>query len=139
MVSKGWTATILRLPPMKFSPRSLGLGLAGALIAVGGVALRPAGQDSATGLADLEAGTRFWIAFVVGGLLIGVIALAINIANRLARLVLVITVAAMGLAAAAAVQDTAMGTDDVLGFGFITGGIIISVAVMVTDVVRRPE
>lgn len=124
---------------MKLTPRSLGLGLAGALIAVGGVALRPVEQSTATGLADLEAGTRFWIAFVLGGLLIGVIALAVNIANRLARLLLVMTVAAMGVAAAAALQDTAMEVDDVLGFGFITGGIIISVGVMLTDVVRRPE
>lgn len=124
---------------MKLTPRSLGLGLAGALIAVGGVALRPVEQSTATGLADLEAGTRFWIVFVLGGLLIGVIALAVNIANRLARLLLVMTVAAMGVAAAAALQDTAMEVDDVLGFGFITGGIIISVGVMLTDVVRRPE
>jgi hypothetical protein len=124
-------------PPAAESPKS-GLGailfaLAGVLVLSGGFFLREDPTLSAanrTTLEGLQAGGRFWFAFVLGGLLMVGVGFALAVGVRWARaaavLLLVVVVIVFGLSAQSATPEA----DFLLAYGFIAGGVVIGVAVL---------
>jgi hypothetical protein len=78
----------------------------------------------------LQSGGRFWFAFVLGGLLMAAVSIAIAAGYRWARfaavLVLITLVVMFALSAQAAPPDA----NDLFAYGFIAGGIVIGVAVL---------
>jgi hypothetical protein len=123
--------------PVAESPKSdLGailFALGGVLILSGGFFLREDPTLSAanrTTLEGLQAGGRFWFAFVLGGLLMVGVGFALAVGTRWARaaavLLLVVVVIVFGLAAQSATPEA----DFLLAYGFIAGGVVIGVAVL---------
>jgi hypothetical protein len=124
-------------PPAAESPKSdLGailFALAGVLVLSGGFFLREDPTLSAanrTTLEGLQAGGRFWFAFVLGGLLMVGVGFALAVGVRWARaaavLLLVVLVVVFGLSAQSATPEA----DFLLAYGFIAGGVVIGVAVL---------
>lgn len=124
-------------PAAAESPKS-GLGailyaLGGVMILSGGFFLREDPTLSAanrTTLEGLQAGGRFWFAFVLGGLLMVGVGFVLAVGARWARvaavLLLVVVVIVFGLAAQSATPEA----DSLLAYGFIAGGVVIGVAVL---------
>ncbi len=127
-----------RVPaPEPEQPRSnigaIVFALGGVLVLSGGFFLR---QDptlsaaSRTTFEGLQAGGRFWLAFVIGGLLMAGVAFALAVGTRWGRsaaaLVLVGVVIVFGIAA----QNATPNADFLLAYGFIAGGIVVGVTVL---------
>ncbi len=107
--------------------------LGGVLVLAGGIFLRddPTLDASQTTIdAGLGAGGRFWFGFVIGGILMAAVAVMMALRLRVARAAAVITlillIAMFGLAA----QDASPGSDFLLAYGFVAGGIVAGVAVL---------
>ena len=116
-----------------------GLAVAAALVAGGGVLLRPPVGNAAQSEAQLSGGVSFWVAFVVGGALIGLVAVIINFFNRTARLVAILVVLTLIVLFAIALGDLNVETTGLLGYGFVAGGILVAVGVMFVDTIGRVD
>jgi uncharacterized membrane protein YphA (DoxX/SURF4 family) len=117
----------------KSSLGAIVLALGGVLVLAGGFFLRDDPTLDAsrrTAEAGLQASGRFWLAFVIGGVLLGGVAVMLAARMRVARAAavvsLILVIAVFGLAA----QDTTPGSDFLLAYGFIAGGIVAGVAVL---------
>ena len=112
---------------------AIGMALAGALVILGGTFLRDGREPgSPTNLFDTPQAPDFWVAFVLGGVLMLVAAYVMSIGWRPARAVaigLVLTLLAL-FALSASRSDT--GSERITAYGFIAGGLVIAVAVLVT-------
>jgi hypothetical protein len=127
--------------PVPTSLGAIGLAVAGALILLGGTFLNlggGVGPNATTG--DPEAnGFEFWLAFIIGGVLMIGIGYAMSIGMRIARViaiaVLVGLIAVFGLAIAGAEADNSRLT----AYGFIAGGLVVGVTVLSSGSLRQPD
>jgi len=127
-----------RLPePEPEQPRSrigaIVFALGGVLVVAGGFFLRDSPTLSSanrTASEGLQAGGRFWFAFVVGGLLMLAVAVILALGLRFARAAAVLTLITLIVVFALAAQDTSTEADFLFAYGFIAAGIVVGVAVL---------
>ena len=123
-------------PPMERAKSSLGaivFALGGVLVLSGGFFLRedptlsPANRTTVEGL---QAGGRFWFAFVLGGLLMVGVAPVLAVGTRWARAAAVLTLLGLIVVFGLAAQSATPEADFLLAYGFIAGGVVVGVAVL---------
>ncbi len=106
---------------------AIAFALGGVMAIAGGVLLR----DDPVG--------NFWLAFVLGGLLMVGAALAIARRTKWSRMAAVVAVSALvvvfGLAARSATPDA----DHLLAYGFIAGGVVVGIAVVAAGSFGEPD
>ena len=107
---------------------AIGFAVAGALIVLGG-----------TFLDDVETGTDYRLYFVVGGVLMIALAYVMSIGARVAQVVASVLLVAMVVVFGVAIQQSAPGTTQLTAFGFIAGGIVVGVAVLVSGSLSRSD
>ena len=111
---------------------AIAFALGGVLVFLGGLFLRNIDPVAASrqALTSDFAGVEFWLAFVVGGLLMLALAFIMSFGNRWARLLSLLVVA--GLIALFAYSLTVNEGDggQFAAYGFIAGGVVIGVAVL---------
>ena len=119
---------------------AIGMALAGALIILGGTFLSDGrDQGSTTSLFDTPAAADFWIAFVIGGVLLLLAAYVMSTGWRPARAVAVGLVVVMLVVFGLSASRSDASASRITAFGFIAGGLVISVAVLVTGGVRDTD
>lgn len=127
-----------RVPtPEPVAPKSnLGaivFALGGVLVLSGGFFLREDPTLSAmsrTTSEGLQAGGRFWFAFVIGGLVMAGVAVVLAIGRRWARAAAVLVLSGLVILFGIAAQNATPEADFLLAYGFIAGGIVVGVAVL---------
>lgn len=126
-------------PRISSNLAAVGYAVAGALVVLGGSLLSAAG-GSATSL-EGAAGSDFdfWVAFVVGGILMIAAAYVMSVGTRLARLVATIVLVAVVVTFGFAVNQTVAGTTRLTAYGFIAGGLVVGVSVLVSGSLRQSE
>lgn len=111
---------------------AIAFALGGLLVLLGGIFLRPDATASVQRTAEdaSVAGVAFWVAFVVGGLLMVALAFVMSLGNRWSRLVALLCVAGIVGLFAYAVSQSAGDSTEFTAYGFIAGGIVVGVAVL---------
>jgi VIT1/CCC1 family predicted Fe2+/Mn2+ transporter len=106
--------------------------LGGVLVLLGGTLLRtaPAGIASPGTARTSVAGVEFWLAFVIGGLLMVAVAYVISLGSATARIAALLVVGAIVLLFGYAVSVINGGSSFFTAYGFIAGGVIVGVAVL---------
>lgn len=121
---------------------AIALAIGGVMVLAGGFVFSPQG---ATGLSGQEqppvtdGSGRFWLAFVIGGLVVAGLAYLLAAARPWARVVAAIVLLVLAVFFALAVQDESFGSLDILGYGFIAGGLVVGVAVVFSGSLNRGE
>jgi hypothetical protein len=108
--------------------------VAGALVVLGGTFLNPA-----DGLAGNGDGFEFWLAFVIGGVLMIGLAYVMSIGTRVAQLVATVVLLAMILVFGFAVDAGQGDAAQLTAFGFIAGGLVVGVAVLFSGSLRQSD
>ncbi|MFP3882163.1 MAG: hypothetical protein ACLFWH_07595 [Actinomycetota bacterium] len=123
-------------PQISSNLAAIGYAVAGALVVLGGSLLSGAG-----GLATAPEGSDFdfWIAFVAGGILMIAAAYVMSVGTRLARLIATSVLGAVIVTFGFAVNQTVAGTTQLTAYGFIAGGLVLGVAVLVSGSLRQSE
>lgn len=126
-------------PRISSNLAAVGYAVAGALVVLGGSLLSAAGGTATTlegaGSSDFD----FWIAFVAGGILMIAAAYVMSVGTRLARLIATIVLGAVIVTFGFAVNQTVAGTTRLTAYGFIAGGLVVGVAVLVSGSLRQSE
>jgi uncharacterized membrane protein YccC len=107
--------------------------LGGILVLSGGFFLRQDPTMSAasrTTAEGLQAGGRFWFAFVIGGLLMAGVAFVLAIGTPWGRVAAVLVLVGLVIVFGIAAQNATPDADFLLAYGFIAGGIVVGVAVL---------
>ncbi|MGH8916188.1 MAG: hypothetical protein ACRDZM_16955 [Acidimicrobiia bacterium] len=128
-----------RIPPPEPTPPKSNIGaivyaLGGVLVLSGGFFLREDPTMTAVSRSaseGLQAGGRFWLAFVIGGLLMAGTAFALAVGARWARAVAVLALVGLVVVFGIAAQSATPEAGFLLAYGFIAGGIVVGVAVLV--------
>lgn len=119
--------------PARSSLPGIAFALGGALVLAGGLFLNAAPEpvaQLATGVEEVSSGGQFWVAFVVGGALMGVVAFILAMGSRMARVVAILVLAAVIVAFVFAAREASLDANDLMAYGFIAGGIVVGVAVV---------
>lgn len=116
-------------PRISSNLAAVGYAVAGALVVLGG-SLLSAADDSPF---------DFWIAFVVGGILMIGSAYVMSIGTGFARVMAAIVLAAMILTFGFAVSQMVAGTTQLTAYGFIAGGLVVGVAILVSGSLRQSQ
>lgn len=118
---------------------AVGYAVAGALVVLGGALLSAAGSSASAlegaGGSDFD----FWIAFVVGGILMIAAAYVMSVGTRLARLMATIVLGAVVVTFGLAVNQAVAGTTRLTAYGFIAGGLVVGVSVLVSASLGQSE
>ena len=130
-------------PQISSKLAAIGFSIAGALIVLGGTFLNMAAVSAPTTAAlsgaEPASNVDFWLAFIVGGVLMIAVGYIMSIGTRWARtiatLVLVVMIGSFGFA----VRESATGTTELAAYGFIAGGLVVAVAVLVSGSLRQPD
>lgn len=113
---------------------AIAFALGGVLVLLGAALLRSAGDGSSLSRGTTEVveglGIDFWVAFLVGGLLIVALAYVLSIGARWARIGAILLVAILVVLFGVAVGDTATDSGHLTAYGFIAGGLVVGVAVL---------
>lgn len=118
---------------------AIGFALGGALVILGGIFLdRTSTADPAT-LRDASEGFEFWLAFIVGGVLMMAVAFVMSISSRVGRIIATIALVAMIVVFGFAVTQTDPGASELTAYGFVAGGLIVGVAVMASGSLRQSD
>jgi hypothetical protein len=107
---------------------AIGFALAGALIVLGG-----------TFLDAVDTGSDYRLAFVIGGVLMIAMAYVMSIGARLARVIAAVLLIAMVVVFGLSIQQSAPATTQLTAFGFIAGGLVVGVAVLVSGSLSQPD
>lgn len=117
---------------------ALGFAIAGALVLAGGTFLNVSGDNGDT--ATLRSGTdgsEFWIAFVIGGVLMIGAAFVMSIGTRMARGFATVVLLAVLVVVGVAISRTQPLTTQLTAYGFIAGGLLVGFAVLVSESLRQ--
>jgi hypothetical protein len=129
-------------PAVSSNLAAVGLALSGALIVAGGTFLNRddvGGQVPAT-LSEGATGDgfEFWLAFVVGGILMIGVAYVMSIGARIARLIATVILVAVIVVFGFAVSNAEANATQLTAYGFIAGGLVVGVAVLFSGSLRQP-
>jgi hypothetical protein len=122
------------MAPIPSNLAAIAFAVAGALVVLGGTFLNPA-----DGLADDGDGFEFWLAFVIGGVLMIGLAYVMSIGTRVAQLVATVVLLAMILVFGFAVDAGQGDAAQLTAFGFIAGGLVVGVAVLFSGSLRQSD
>jgi hypothetical protein len=121
---------------------AIGFAVAGALVVLGGIFLSSSSgassQPAALGDAAEGTGFDFWLAFVVGGVLMIAVGYVMSIGTRFARVMATVVLVAMILAFGLAIRD-AQSASQLTAYGFVAGGLVVGVAVLVSGSLSEPD
>lgn len=120
--------------PIRSNLGAIGLAVAGGLIILGGSFLNLDGGGNET-----ASGGDFWIAFVMGGVLMIASAFVMSIGTRFARTVAAVLLIAMIIAFGFLVSGTSADASELTAYGFIAGGLVVGVAVLFSGSLRQPD
>lgn len=120
--------------PIRSNLGAVGFAVAGGLIVLGGSFL----NIDADATAATSAG-NFWIAFVIGGVLMIAAAFVMSIGARFARIVATLLLVAMIVLFGFLVGDAGGDASELTAYGFIAGGLVVGVAVLFSGSLRQPE
>ena len=110
---------------------AIAFALGGLLVVLGGIFLRDSAPVGSTQTLTTEfAGVDFWLAFLVGGLLMVALAFIMSLGNRWARLLSLLVVAGIVALFAYSLTVNEGDSDQFAAYGFIAGGVVIGVAVL---------
>jgi hypothetical protein len=124
--------------PIASNLAAIGFAVAGALVILGGTFLNI--SPATLGLTpQTESGSDFWLAFVIGGVLMVGAGFVMSIGSRLARTIALGVLLAMIVAFVLAVRGFDADTGTLTAYGFIAGGLVVGVAVLFSGSLRRPE
>lgn len=116
---------------------AIGFAVAGAMILLGGTFLNiQDGTESLTFSGD-SSSVEFWLAFVIGGVLMVGAAYVMSIGVRIARLIAIVLLLAMVVVFGILVSQTTAEASDLAAYGFIAGGIVVGVAVLFSGSLRQ--
>lgn len=112
---------------------AIGLAVSGVLMVLGGFMVRsleaPSGLEVFQG-AEVDDPSRFWLAFVIGGLLMGAIGYIVAIGRRSARWVALLVLGAVVLFLVQAGGEVSNESGHLIAYGFVAGGIVVGVAIL---------
>lgn len=124
-------------PPLELTTSRVGpiaLALAGALVLVGSTFLRTADAGIAQSRARSEiiegSGVEFWMAFMLGGVLLVAAAYILSIGASWGRMAALIILAVVVVLFGMVVSDTATDVSHLTAYGFLAGGLAVGVAVL---------
>ena len=121
---------------------AIGFAVAGALVILGGTILNRGGGETSPRLFAGDAGSsdfEFWIAFVVGGVLMVAAAYVMSIGTRVARVVAIVLIVVMIVVFGLAVRGARSDPGELTAYGFIAGGLVVGIAVLVSGSNRQPD
>lgn len=126
--------------PISSNLAAIGFALAGAMIVLGGVILdqtaappRPLSGDATGSPFD------FWIAFVIGGILMIGTAYVMSIGTRFARIIALVILLGMIVVFGFAVAETDAEASQLAAYGFIAGGLVVGVAVLSSGSLKQSD
>lgn len=124
--------------PISSNLGAIGFALAGALVILGGTFLR--GEESAVAARAASADDfEFWLAFVIGGVLMVASALVMSIGTRVARIVATVILIGMIVVFGFAVTGFEADATQLTAYGFIAGGLVVGVAVLFSGALRQVD
>jgi hypothetical protein len=127
--------------PILSNLAAIGFAVAGALVVLGGTFLNISGDVAPVSLTSEDGGGDFdfWLAFVIGGVLMIGVAYVMSMGSRLARLVALLVLLALVVVFGFAVAQSVSGTSQLTAYGFIAGGLVVGVAVLFSGSLREPD
>ena len=126
-------------PEERSNLAALGFALAGALIVLGGVFLDGSQDAAALSRSAEPDGFDFWLAFIVGGVLMIGVAYVMSIGSRGARIVALVILGAMVVAFGFAVSGGDTNTSELTAYGFVAGGLVVGVAVLFSGSINSTD
>ncbi|MGH3649411.1 MAG: hypothetical protein ACRDU9_01780 [Acidimicrobiia bacterium] len=128
-------------PPVPTNLGAIGLAVAGALILLGGTFLNMGdGVEPNAFAGDPETnGFEFWLAFIIGGVLMIGIGYVMSIGMRIARGIAIVVVVALIAVFGYAVAGNEADNSRVMAYGFIAGGLVVGVTVLSSGSLRQPD
>jgi hypothetical protein len=125
--------------PSRLAPIALAIG--GAMVLAGGFVFSPQATSQFAGdeQAPVDGAGRFWLAFVIGGLLVAGLAYVLATGRLWARVAAVLVLLGIVVLFAISVQGDSLGPADILGYGFIAGGLVVGVAVVFSGSLSRGD
>lgn len=115
---------------------AIGVAVAGALVVLGGTFLN-IGDDAAT--LSSQSNLEWGLAFVVGGVLMVAASVVMAIGTRLAGGIATLALVAVIVLFGFAVSQAGGGTSQIAAYGFIAGGIVVGIAVLVSGELGQPD
>ncbi len=119
---------------------AIGFAVAGALVVLGGVLLNMSPAEEVSRFGEFESsGSEFWVAFVVGGALMVAAAFVMSIGTPVSRLVATVALFAVVAMFVWTVSTTEANSGELTAYGFIAGGVVVGVAVLVAGSLRSRD
>ena len=130
---------VVETPPIPSNLAAIGFAVAGALVVLGGTFLNL--DDSGSGGPSLTDGDgfEFWLAFIIGGVLMIGAAYVMSIGARIARLVATVFLLLMIVTFGFAVSDSGGDATRITAYGFIAGGLVVGIGVVFSGSIRQPS
>lgn len=122
---------------------AIALALGGVLVLLGGTFLRVAPTSGVSPQTIEETtnrgGAEFWLAFVVGGLLMVAVAYVMSIGTRWARVLALLVMAGVVLLFGWVITGAVTDTSHLTAYGFIAGGLVVGVGVLFSGGLHSSE
>jgi hypothetical protein len=122
---------------------AIAFALGGVLVLLGGTFLRIAPTTGASAQTVEDAadsgGAEFWLAFVLGGLLMVGVAYVMSIGTRWARTVSLLVMAVVVAVFAWVISNAVNDSSHLTAYGFIAGGLVVGVAVLFSGGLQNTE
>lgn len=125
-------------PKISSNLAAVGFAVAGALIVLGGTLLNLSDRSGPAALSS-DSDFQFWIAFLVGGVLMIGAAFVMSTGARLARLIATLVLAGVVVTFGFAVSESTTEASELSAFGFIAGGLVVGVAVLASGSMGQPD
>lgn len=116
--------------PISSNLAAVGFAVAGAMVVLGGVILDQTTPPQTLSGEASGSSFQFWIAFVVGGILMMAAAYVMSIGTRFARTIALVILLTMVVVFGFAVAETEAATSQLAAYGFIAGGLVVGVSVL---------
>ncbi len=127
-------------PQIPSNLAAIGFAVAGALVVLGGSFLSITGRSAVAFRGEAEAGgLAFWLAFVIGGISMIAVAYVMSIGARGARVIAAVALVAVIIVFGFAVAGSEPGVTEITAYGFISGGLVVGVAVLVSGSLRQSD
>jgi len=120
--------------PPKSNLSAITFALGGVLVFAGGAFLRAAPELVGSDTVVLGS---FWLAFMIGGVLMVAVAYFLSRGARWAQVLAVLALVGLIVVFALAVQDVTSDPNDLLAYGFLAGGIVVGVSVLFSGTLNR--
>lgn len=127
-------------PQIPSNLAAIGFAVAGALVVLGGSFLSITDRSAVAFRGGEEAGgLAFWLAFVIGGISMIAVAYVMSIGARGARVIAAVALVAVIIVFGFAVAGSEPGVTEITAYGFISGGLVVGVAVLVSGSLRQSD